>query len=145
MGIILDLLKAQTGPIEDSQQDDKIRSVTNATRSHLERFLKDHGVGHLPVAAALGDLYRRHPELLPAPPEARTRLANSVVRMLAGFRTPSVISDEFLDQAERFSRVLALVWSVNSSLECVNECLHTYYNVISTGGTYHTRLLSIYL
>ena len=69
-------------------------------RCHLERFLREHGV-HLPVAGALGDLYRRHPELLPQTPEARSRLANSVVRMLAGFRTPAVMDGadcDFLGQ-----------------------------------------------
>ena len=53
------------------------------------------------MAGALGDLYRRHPELLPQTPEARSRLANSVVRMLAGFRTPAVMDGadcDFLGQ-----------------------------------------------
>ena len=70
---------------ESLHTENKIRSVTNVARCHLEQLLRDHGF-QLPVAAALGDLYRRHPELLPQTPEARTRLANSVVRMLAGFR-----------------------------------------------------------
>ena len=41
---------------------------------------------------------------------------------------------DFLGQAERFSGIVSQVWSAQP--DCINDCLHTYYNVISTRDSY---------
>ena len=54
-------------------------------RSHLINVIRDHGV-HLDVGAAIGKLYKTHPELLPVASDQRSWLATSVVKLLAGYR-----------------------------------------------------------
>ena len=134
IGEIIDLLATAEDPSGRDVSQDFLRSITNVARCHLANFLRDHGV-HLSVAAALGSLYKSHPDLLPVSFEARNRMASSVVRYLAGYRTPPVIDDVFLENSEKFSQILPLIWEQNEDRgDGINDCLRIYYTIISTGG-----------
>ena len=58
--------------------------VTNF-RSHLINTLRDHGA-HLEVMEALAKVYKAHTELLPVNVESRSWIANTTIKLLAGYR-----------------------------------------------------------
>ena len=58
--------------------------VTNF-RSHLINILRDHGA-HLEVMEALAKVYKAHTELLPVNVESRSWIANTTIKLLAGYR-----------------------------------------------------------
>ena len=58
--------------------------VTNF-RSHLINILRDHGA-HLEVMEALAKVYKAHTELLPVNVESRSWIANTTIKLLAGYK-----------------------------------------------------------
>ena len=116
------------------------RSVINVSKTHLLAFLRDHGV-HLPVAAAISQLYQTHPQLLPHSSEW-PRLAVLVVRLLAGYRMPDRLQaqpeqmGQFFMEVAEVSRILPLVWGRSHATDGVEECLKAFYVTISTEDSY---------
>jgi hypothetical protein len=119
--------------LSGAAESESTRTIHNITRTKLYAYLTDHGV-QLPVAVAIARLYTTHPEVLPHR-EKWTEFTVLVVKLMAGYRMQTETAEArktFSAAADEVGKMLPLVWGRSTDTEGVQECLKTFYDIIST-------------